>query len=121
MQDEPEGKGMLTMDDQRARGGKANSGTDRKVPKGHGGGSIRDQQAGGGLRLGRATTLPAGILAAGRAARGLLRRYIGKMTGLSRAQITRLVARYLATGRVRIETSRRRRFPQRCCWPGSEF
>ena len=65
LQDEPEGKGMLTMDDQRARSGKANSGTDRKVPKGHGGGSIRDQQAGGGFRMGRATTLPAGILAAG--------------------------------------------------------
>ena len=49
----------------------------------------------------------------GRAARGLLRRYIGKMTGLSRAQTTRLVARYVASGRVRIEPSRRRRFPVR--------
>ena len=29
----------------------------------------------------------------GRRARGLLRRYIGKMTGLSRAQLTRLVGR----------------------------
>jgi hypothetical protein len=35
----------------------------------------------------------------GRRARGLLRRYLGKMTGLSRAQLTRLVGRYLATGR----------------------
>jgi len=49
----------------------------------------------------------------GRAARGLLRRYIGKMTGLSRAQTTRLVGRYLASGRVRAEPSRRHRFPQR--------
>jgi len=49
----------------------------------------------------------------GRAARGLLRRYIGKMTGLSRAQTTRLVGRYVATGRVRVETSRRHRFPTR--------
>jgi transposase InsO family protein len=47
----------------------------------------------------------------GRRARGLLRRYLGKMTGLSRAQLTRLVGRYLATGRVRIKTSHRRRFP----------
>ena len=35
------------------------------------------------------------------------------MTGLSRAQLTRLVGRYLATGRVRIKTSHRHRFPTR--------
>jgi len=49
----------------------------------------------------------------GRRAPGLLRRYLGKMTGLSRAQRTRLVGRYLATGRVRIKTSHRHRFPTR--------
>jgi hypothetical protein len=49
----------------------------------------------------------------GRRARGLLRRYLGKMTGLSRAQLTRLVGRYLATGRVGIKTSPRHRFPNR--------
>src|ERR1022692_1241183 len=49
----------------------------------------------------------------GRRARGLLRRYLGKMTGLSRAQFTRLVGRYLATGQVRRKTSRRHRFPTR--------
>jgi len=49
----------------------------------------------------------------GRRARGLLRRYIGKMTGLSRAQLTRLVGGYVATGRVRMKTSRRHRFPSR--------
>ena len=49
----------------------------------------------------------------GRAARGLLRRYIGKMTGLSRAQTTRLIGRYLATGQLRMETGRRHRFPSR--------
>jgi hypothetical protein len=48
----------------------------------------------------------------GRRARALLRRYLGKMTGLSRAQL-RLVGRYLATGRVRIKTSHRHRFPTR--------
>jgi transposase InsO family protein len=48
-----------------------------------------------------------------RRARGLLRRYIGKMTGLSRAQVTRLVGRYLATGQVGMQNSRRHRFPQR--------
>ena len=49
----------------------------------------------------------------GRAARGLLRCYIGKMTGLSRAQTTRLIARYVATGQVRMESGRRHRFPTR--------
>ena len=42
-----------------------------------------------------------------------MRRYIGKMTGLSRAQLTRLVGRYLATGQVRMKSGRRHRFPQR--------
>jgi transposase InsO family protein len=38
-----------------------------------------------------------------RRARGLLRRYIGKMTGLSRAQVTRLLARYGASSRMRMK------------------
>ena len=49
----------------------------------------------------------------GRRERGLVRRYIAKMTGLSRAQLTRLVGRYLATGQVRMQSGRRHRFPQR--------
>jgi transposase InsO family protein len=42
-----------------------------------------------------------------------VRRYIEKMTGLSRSQVTRLIARYTATGRVRPTVYRRRRFPDR--------
>jgi len=49
----------------------------------------------------------------GKAARGLLRRYVERMTGLSRAQVTRLIARYTATGRVVATVYRRRRFPER--------
>ena len=49
----------------------------------------------------------------GKAARGLLRRYIEKMTGLSRAQVTRLIARYAASGRVEPTVYRRHRFPER--------
>ena len=49
----------------------------------------------------------------GRAARGLLRRYLGKMTGLSRAQVTRLIARYRANGELQPIGYRRHRFPQR--------
>lgn len=49
----------------------------------------------------------------GKSARGLVRRYIEKMTGLSRAQTTRLIARYAASGRVEPIVYRRRRFPER--------
>ncbi len=49
----------------------------------------------------------------GKAARGLLRRYVERMSGLSRAQVTRLIARYAASGRVEETVYRRRRFPRR--------
>ena len=49
----------------------------------------------------------------GKAARGLLRRYLEKMTGLGRAQIGRLIVRYGATGRVQAKVYRRHRFAQR--------
>ena len=49
----------------------------------------------------------------GRKARGLLRRYLEKMTGLSRAQVTRLIARYQASGTVQAVSYRRHRFAQR--------
>jgi hypothetical protein len=48
----------------------------------------------------------------GKQSRGLLRRYIEKMTGLSRAQVTRLIARYTASGRVRVTVYKRRRFAE---------
>ena len=46
-------------------------------------------------------------------ARGLLRRYIERITGRSRAQVTRLVACYTATGRVQPTVYQRRRFAER--------
>ena len=48
-----------------------------------------------------------------RPARGLVRRYLEKMTGLSRAQVTRLIARYLESGAVHPIAYQRHRFPQR--------
>ena len=48
----------------------------------------------------------------GKAARGLVRRYIEKMTGLSRAQVSRLITGYVASGRVQVTVYRRRRFTQ---------
>ena len=48
-----------------------------------------------------------------RSGRGLVRRYVAKMTGLSRAQVTRLVAMYERGEEVKPKAYRRRRFPQR--------
>jgi len=48
-----------------------------------------------------------------RSGRGLVRRYVEKMTGLSRAQTTRLIAMYLRGEEVKAEPYRRCRFPQR--------
>ena len=45
-----------------------------------------------------------------REAKGLLRRYVGKMTGLSRAQVTRLIGRYVKSGVVKEQRYRRNRF-----------
>ena len=49
----------------------------------------------------------------GKVARGLLRRYIETMTGLSRAQVTRLIAGYMACGQVRVAAYVRHRFEPR--------
>jgi len=45
--------------------------------------------------------------------KGILRLYIGKMTGLSRAQMTRLLRRYRDSGTVRERIYRRNRFASR--------
>jgi transposase InsO family protein len=48
-----------------------------------------------------------------RETKGMLRRYIGKMTGLSRAQVTRLLRRYQDDGVVQQRSYRRNRFANR--------
>jgi transposase InsO family protein len=45
--------------------------------------------------------------------KGLVKKYLGQMTGYCRAQITRLIARYRATGHVREWSYNRHRFPRR--------
>lgn len=49
----------------------------------------------------------------GKADKGLLRRYMEKMTGLRRAQVTRLITSYKATGRVKATVYQRHRFAAR--------
>jgi hypothetical protein len=48
-----------------------------------------------------------------REAKGVLREYLGKMTGLSRAQVTRLIGRYHESGMVKERGYRRHRFVRR--------
>ena len=54
-----------------------------------------------------------GYQALKRSARGLVRRYLEKTTGLSRAQTTRLITVYMSGEEVRARPYRRYRFPQR--------
>src|SRR3974390_2711205 len=49
----------------------------------------------------------------GRPGKGLIRRYLARMTGLSRAQVTRLIGAYQKTGRVKATVYQRTKFPQR--------
>ena len=48
-----------------------------------------------------------------RRGRGLIRQYMAKMTGLSRAQVTRLIGQYVQCGKVKVRQYRRHRFAQR--------
>ena len=48
-----------------------------------------------------------------REGKGLVRRYVAKMTGLSRAQVARLIRCYQQGGEVKPRAYRRHRFPQR--------
>jgi len=63
----------------------------------------------------------------GKADKGLVRRYLCKVTGRSRAQMTRLIAQFRRTGRIKDRRGAPARpFPRRytrgrmsCCWPRS--
>lgn len=56
-----------------------------------------------------------------RAGKGLVRAYVGKMTGLSRAQVTRLISVYLEGEPVELRKYRRHRFPSRYTRADSEL
>ena len=45
--------------------------------------------------------------------KGLVRRYLARMTGLGRAQVTRLIAEYRRTGRVKATVYQRKKFATR--------
>jgi len=54
-----------------------------------------------------------GYAGLGRQGKGLVRRYIARLSGLSRAQVTRLIASYSASGHVQEAAYQRRKFPTR--------
>jgi hypothetical protein len=78
-----------------------------------GGAPVREPGPRAGLPLDRAGAGPAGVRYAGQVARGLLRRYLEKRMGMSRAQVTQLIACYRASGRVRVTSYRRHPFASR--------
>lgn len=49
----------------------------------------------------------------GKREKGLVRRYVARMTGLSRAQVTRLIASYTGSGHVKAAPYQRRKFAAR--------
>src|ERR1017187_106482 len=56
------------------------------------------------------TLVPHEYASLGRANKGVVRQYIGRMTGLSRAQVTRLIGGHRKTGRVKAVAYQRRKF-----------
>jgi transposase InsO family protein len=59
------------------------------------------------------TLLEHGYIRLPKTGKGVVRRYIAKMRGLSRAQTTRLIGQYIDQGEVRIRRARRHRFSPR--------
>src|ERR1017187_8944899 len=123
MQDEPGGRGcfackmslergsaMLGIDDQSEQQTGNEPGRDPGFFESQRSRAFRRREKGGGLRLGERVPGEQNWDALGRTARALLRRYMEKMTGVSRAQITRLITRYGEDGDVRVKRRRRHRF-----------
>jgi hypothetical protein len=78
------------------------SGTDPRLPLGQPAPRFRGPEPGGRLWLDYRAAVPLRLRPfGGRTGKGLLRRYLCKVTGLPRAQMTRLIAQFRATGSMR--------------------
>ena len=53
-----------------------------------------------------------------RSEKGVIRRYVQKVTGYSRSQVSRLIAEYRRTGRLKKTEYRRHRFPRKYALAG---
>jgi hypothetical protein len=123
MQDEPErgtgfsykislkGRiGMLGIDHQHGRFGANEPGTDSGVSGGKQRGAIRRSAPRGIYAWTEQTLVRHEYAGLSRAEKGVLRQYLARMTGLSRAQMTRLITSYAETGHVKAVTYQRSKF-----------
>src|SRR5664280_3384939 len=104
---------MLRIDHQRARSREAEPGADRGFSKSQRRHPVRRRKSPAGLRLGGAGSAPAAVPKTRPPGARLVAALPGKITGRSRAQVTRLIARYRAHGELQPVRYRRHRFPQR--------
>ena len=105
---------MLGIDHQHGRFRSDEPGADSGVSGRQRRGAVCRARARGSVRLGGAerwcgTSTPAWA----EPDKGLVRRYLARMTGLSRAQVTRLIAGYRTTGRVKAAAYQRTKFATR--------
>src|ERR1700683_4489676 len=103
------GIGMLGIDHQHGRFRSDEPGANPGVPGRQRWSAVRRAATRRGLCLDGADTGAASV-----------RRYVARMTGLSRAQVTRLIAGYADTGRVKAAPYQRRKFATRYTKPDVE-
>ena len=126
MQDEPErgygfshkmslkgvGIGMLGIDHQHGRFRSGEPGADPGVFGGERGGSLRGVRRAEVYAWVERTLVRHAYAGLGRADKGVVRQYLARMTGRSRAQVTRLIAAHRKTGRVKAAEYRRTSSPR---------
>src|ERR1700735_2748808 len=98
---------MLGIDHQHGRRRKAEPGADPGLGGSQRRGAIPVPGPEGVVRVGEPDVAPAGF------GKGLVRRYIAKMTGLSRAQAARLIRSYQGGSEVKPRAYQRHRFANR--------
>ena len=64
----------------------------------------------------QATLCAQGYVSLPRSGKGVVKRYISKVAGLSRAQATRLIAQYVANGTVQVQRGRGKRYTATPAW-----
>ena len=104
---------MLGIDHQHGRFGSTEPGADPGVLGGEWGGSICGQRRAEVYHWVERTLVRHQYASLGRADKGVVRQYVARMTGLSRAQVTRLIAGHRKTGRVKAVEYQRTKFATR--------
>ena len=105
--------GMLGIDHQHGRHGSDEPGTDPGFLEGSGEVRFSGQRREEVYAWTEQTLVRHRYPALSRWEKGLVRSYVACMTGLSRAQVTRLITGYTASGGVKAATYQRRKFASR--------